>query len=214
VELCTAEFGRIAAVARGAKSAKSKWRGLLQSGEILWLELAGEGDLRRLQSAELTADAERAGPQVRTGAAYLQLLHVLEVLLKLLPRPGAAEPALFAATVATLRALGSHGNPLALRHFEWQLLAACGQALPLARLLATCSQPLDEVFASFSAERGLRLTDPNEGCSLAALQRCSSGIATASDERALKRVLLPAMQELLGGQRLSSHAWLAARTGK
>src|SRR5262245_64871498 len=64
LELLTEEHGRIGAVARGARQAHSRWRGLLQPFRPLLLSWSGRGELATLTGAEpaspaLTIPAER-----------------------------------------------------------------------------------------------------------------------------------------------------------
>ncbi len=131
VEAFTAQYGRVAMVARGAKRPRSELRGLLQAFQPLALSFAGAGELKTLQRAQW-----RGGQAPPQGSALLCGFYLNELLLKLLLRED-AHPALFDAYASALQALA--GTPLAvaqgaiLRRFEVRLLAELGYALPLSR---------------------------------------------------------------------------------
>ena len=129
VETFTADHGRVAMVARGAKRPRSETRGLLQAFQPLTLSWAGAGELKTLLKAEWGG-----GLPLPRGAALLCGFYLNELLLKLLARedPHAAlfrdyHDALDAlCTTATVAAQGA-----ILRRFELRLLAELGYALPL-----------------------------------------------------------------------------------
>src|SRR6187431_3778228 len=129
VEAMTAEFGRVAMVARGAKRPRSELRGLLQAFQPLALSWAGTGELKTLVKAEW-----RGGLPLATGAALLCGFYLNELLLKLLPRED-PHPLLWNAYAETLLALTHDARPAAqavtLRRFEVRLLAELGYALVL-----------------------------------------------------------------------------------
>src|SRR5438067_12322007 len=80
-EMFTAEFGRVAMVARGAKRPRSELRGLLQAFQPLTLSWSGTGELKTLIKAEWRGGLPRVG-----GSALLCGFYLNELLLKLLPR--------------------------------------------------------------------------------------------------------------------------------
>jgi len=128
VEAFTAEYGRVAVVARGARRPRSDLRGLLQAFQPLLLSWSGQAELKTLLKAEWRGGLPRIG-----GSALLCGFYLNELLLKLLPRED-PHPRLYATYEAALAELaaGSDEAPV-LRRFELLLLAELGYALPLAR---------------------------------------------------------------------------------
>jgi len=81
VEAFTADYGRVAMVARGAKRPRSETRGLLQAFQPLTLSWAGTGELKTMLKAEWGG-----GLPLPRGAALLCGFYLNELLLKLLAR--------------------------------------------------------------------------------------------------------------------------------
>jgi DNA repair protein RecO (recombination protein O) len=131
VEAFTADHGRVALVARGAKRPRSETRGLLQAFQPLTLSWAGSGELKTLLKAEW-----RGGLPLPRGAALLCGFYLNELLLKLLARED-PHAALFRDYQDALVALGEKitaaEQGAVLRRFELRLLAELGYALPLTQ---------------------------------------------------------------------------------
>jgi DNA repair protein RecO (recombination protein O) len=128
VEAITAEYGRIAMVARGARRPRSELRGLLQGFQPLLLSWSGQGELKTLLRAEWRGGLPRIG-----GSALLCGFYLNELLLKLLLRED-PHPRLYARYEAALAELAAGGEEApVLRRFELLLLAELGYALPLVR---------------------------------------------------------------------------------
>ena len=129
VEAFSADYGRVAMVARGAKRPRSETRGLLQAFQPLMLSWAGGGELKTLLKAEWAG-----GLPLPRGAALLCGFYLNELLLKLLARED-PHPALFRDYEDALAALsertGAAEQGAVLRRFELRLLAELGYALPL-----------------------------------------------------------------------------------
>lgn len=139
VELFTRDFGRVAAVAKGARRPRSAMRGMLQSFQPLVGAWSGKLELKNLHSLEWGA-----GLLVLQGEALMCGFYLNELLLRLLPREDAHET-LFDYYSQALRTL-TLGNDLAttLRRFELRMLQEMGYAVPLER---------DEHEAPVEAER-------------------------------------------------------------
>jgi DNA repair protein RecO (recombination protein O) len=129
VEAFTAEHGRVAMVARGAKRPRSETRGLLQAFQPLTLSWMGGGELKTLVKAEWGG-----GLALPRGAALLCGFYLNELLLKLLARED-PHAALFHDYHDALAALSERTTAAeqgaVLRRFELRLLAELGYALPL-----------------------------------------------------------------------------------
>jgi DNA repair protein RecO (recombination protein O) len=151
VEAFTAEYGRVAVVARGARRPRSDLRGLLQAFQPLLLSWSGQAELKTLLRAEWRGGLPRIG-----GSALVCGFYLNELLLKLLPRED-SHPRLYATYEAALAELaaGSEEAPV-LRRFEIQLLAELGYALPLVREADT-GNPIDpDARYHYAFDRGAR----------------------------------------------------------
>ena len=126
VELFSQQFGRIAAVAKGARRPHSAMRGMLQSFQMLSGAWSGKNELKTLHSLDWNA-----GLTLIKGEALMCGFYMNELLLRLLPREDAHE-SLFEYYANALQTL-SNGADLAttLRRFELKLLQEMGYAVPV-----------------------------------------------------------------------------------
>ncbi len=152
VEAFTANHGRVAMVARGAKRPRSETRGLLQAFQPLTLSWAGTGELKTLMKAEW-----RGGMPLPCGSALLAGFYVNELLLKLLARED-PHPTLFAEYAAALAALterpGASEQAVVLRRFEMRLLAEMGYALALTHDVQSGEPVVPDGRYHYQFERG------------------------------------------------------------
>ena len=126
VEFFSRDFGRIAAVAKGARRPRSAMRGMLQSFQPLLAAWSGKAELRNLHALEWGE-----GLLLLNGEPLMCGFYLNELLLRLLPRED-AHVELFTYYAQTLRVLADGGEVAAvLRRFELRLLQQMGYALPL-----------------------------------------------------------------------------------
>lgn len=126
VELFSKDFGRIAAVAKGARRPRSAMRGMLQSFQTLSGAWSGKNELRTLHSLDWSA-----GLLLLQGEALMCGFYLNELLLRLLPREDAHEDLFdyYTKTLQTLMTAKDLANTL--RKFELTLLQEMGYAVPL-----------------------------------------------------------------------------------
>lgn len=150
VELFTRDFGRVAAVAKGARRPRSAMRGMLQSFQPLLGAWSGKAELKNLHSLEW---GERL--LLLQGEALICGFYLNELLLRLLPRED-EHALLFDFYGETLRQL-AEGGDLAptLRRFELKMLQEMGYAVPLLH---------DEEDAEIVAERQYRYVAERGAC--------------------------------------------------
>jgi DNA repair protein RecO (recombination protein O) len=128
VELFSRRFGRISALAKGARRPRAAMRGMLQSFQPLLATWSGKSELRNLHGVEW-----QGGLHVLHGQALICGFYLNELMLRLLPREDAHE-ALFEHYEEALRALAQESiQNVVLRRFEKRLLQELGYALPLGR---------------------------------------------------------------------------------
>ena len=126
VEAFTREFGRVAVVARGARSARSRWRNVLQPFRPLLLSWNQKNDL-----GTLTAADQVASPPALQGQCLYCGLYLNELLIRLLHR-GDPHAEVFERYRNILSELSLEASPQPLlRVFEKHLLEAIGYAMLL-----------------------------------------------------------------------------------
>lgn len=129
VELFSRDFGRVAAVAKGARRPRSAMRGMLQSFQPLIAVWSGKSELRNLHSLDWGE-----GLLLLQGEALMCGFYLNELLLRLLPREDPHQ-VLYEHYAGALRLLAA-GAPVAptLRRTELLLLKELGYAVPLEAL--------------------------------------------------------------------------------
>ena len=127
VELFSRQFGRIAAVAKGARRPRSAMRGMLQSFQPLLAAWSGKSELRNLHTLEWGE-----GLLLLQGKALMCGFYLNELLLRLLAREDPHD-LLFDYYRDALRELMLTGQDMApvLRRFELRLLQEMGYAVSL-----------------------------------------------------------------------------------
>lgn len=126
VELLTRDFGRVAAVAKGARRPRSAMRGMLQSFQPLVGAWSGKAELKNLHSLEWGESL-----LLLKGEALMCGFYLNELMLRLLPRED-EHAMLFDYYGRTLRILAADGDlPATLRRFELRMLQEMGYAVPL-----------------------------------------------------------------------------------
>jgi DNA repair protein RecO (recombination protein O) len=192
VELFSREFGRIAAVAKGARRPRSAMRGMLQSFQPLLGAWSGKAELKTMHSLEWGA-----GLLLLQGEALMCGFYLNELMLRLLPREDPHQ-ALFDYYTEALKTLASGADYAStLRRFELRLLQELGYALPL--LQDEYGQDLKvELSYYYVAERGACRTKPMQQNSvqlsgltlLAMATEDYTSIQTQQQAKQLMRMLL------------------------
>jgi len=192
VEAFARNSGRTGLVARGARSARNRLRGVLQPFQPVLLSFSERGELGTLTAAEA------GGPPVALrGEAVFSGWYLNELMLRLLQRRD-PHPQLFDHYGEALAALPGSGAVAALRRFEKRLLAELGYGLQLP-------EPVErDRWYAFDPESGLRLAEPGPsnycGESLRAL---AEGIFDTDESlRDARRLLRVALAPHLGDRKL------------
>jgi DNA repair protein RecO (recombination protein O) len=165
LEFFTPEYGRLGVIAKGMKTRKSNWRGLLQPFQPLLISWNQHGELGTLTAAESQGPSLIVAPEFIASGFYLN-----EIIMRLVDRyEGQLE--LFGCYDDTLRNMANIDRSaedksvqleIILRKFEVQLLAALGYGLVLDReaITGTTVQPgLEYVY---QLEHGPVLVAANE----------------------------------------------------
>lgn len=207
VEAFTREHGRIAVVARGAKSARSRWRNVLQPFRPLLISWNQKTDL-----GTLTAADQVASPPAMQGQALFCGLYLNELLMRLLHR-GDPHIEVFERYRQALAELTAEASPQPLlRVFEKHLLEAIGYAMLLDREYDTGTGIEPQSWYMYKPDRGPVLhSGPGKG-------RISGVALLALHTESLQVEVLPELRMLmrsvigyhLGGKPLASLSLFSA----
>lgn len=200
LEVFSKEHGRLGLVARGARSAKSRWRGQLQGFTPLLLSWSLRGELGTLTDLEMQGLSGACGGRQLLSACYLN-----ELIMRLTTRHD-PHPMLFDAYAEALGKLGANEEP-ALRLFEKRLLQELGYGLLLDREADTGLPVSADSHYEYRLERGPVRCDNND-CSGLVL-RGSSLLALANGTlddpvtgREIKQLMRAALSLYLGSRPL------------
>lgn len=200
VEAFCHNHGRVGLVARGARGAKARLRGVLQPFQPLLLSFTEGGELGTLTGAE----ADGPAPALR-GEAIFSGWYLNELVLRLLQRRD-PHPGLFEHYARALATLAGQGAAAGLRLFEKHLLGELGYGLQLP-------EPVQrDRWYAFDPERGLRLAEPGPdrycGESLQAL--AEETLDTPESLRDARRLMREALAPHLGDRKLRTPEMLRA----
>lgn len=202
LDVFSRSHGRLGLVARGARAAKSRWRGQLQGFMPLALSWSQRGELGTLTGLESRGVKVPVAGRLLGSACYLN-----ELIMRLVTRHD-PHPGLFAAYEQSLQRLAGNEEP-ALRCFEKCLLQELGYGLLLDRE-ADSGLPVraDGVY-EYRLEGGPVRCDNEPGQGL--VLRGSSLLALAADRledplacREVKPLMRAALALYLGGRPLRS----------
>ena len=121
LDFLTPDFGRLSAISRGGRSAKSRTKSLLQPFTPIHISLSGKSELKTLRNVEL-----RQGILALKGERLFSAMYMNEIIVRLF-QSHEADPGFFIAYEDTLRRLVAEESPEpVLRHFELSLLDTLG----------------------------------------------------------------------------------------
>ena len=123
VDFFCLEFGRVAAVARGVRSAKSTKKAYLQPFQPLQFSLTGRAELKNLGKLEASDNA-----LVLKGQAMFCGMYLNEIINRVMPKEMPAVELFKAYLVALTQLAEQHDQEIVLREFEFALLQELGQS--------------------------------------------------------------------------------------
>ncbi len=186
VESFTRAHGRVALVARGAKSPRSRWRNVLQPFRPLllsWNQKTGLGTL--------TAADQVASPPPLQGQSLYCGMYLNELLMRLLHRDD-PHAEVFECYRHALSELVQDASPQALlRVFEKHLLEAIGYAMLLDREIGSGTEIKPQNWYVYKPDQGPVLhTGPGQG-------RISGSALLALHTESLQPEVLPELRALM-----------------
>ncbi len=208
LELLTEREGRVAAVARGVRAARSKVAGHVRPFAEIYVSWLGRGDLKTVKKLDFPPRSVSL-----TGDQLMMGLYVNELLIRLLGKHDPVDEIFVAYRALLLDLEAGEGTP-ALRRFELLLLTALGYGISFDHD-AESGDPIEAGSNyRFAPEQGfLRVA---ESCPpVAAGERelirghdlkaiVDGQLEDPAVDRALKRVVRSALNALLGGRPLRS----------
>ena len=127
LDLFSRDFGRVSAVARGARAERSRLRGVLQAFTPLFISWLGRSDLLTLVHAEIASP-----PLYFSGVRIFSGLYLNELVLRLLPKGDPFSEIFDSYRLALVElTLPDVSEASLLRRFELDLLRALGYELVL-----------------------------------------------------------------------------------
>ncbi|MCF6264410.1 MAG: DNA repair protein RecO [Xanthomonadales bacterium] len=211
IDVYSRDYGRIGLVARGARSGKSRWRGVMQPFRQLDFSWSKRGSLGTLTGL----DIDIGWPELSGKTLYCGL-YLNELLIRL-SRSEDPDENLYQAYGRAIHELSALSDPrLALRRFEKQLLESLGFALPLLSEAAGGKYEGSAVDAA-----SFYTFDPHSGpsrCQTTTGREVFSGellLALADNDYTnpkclaqMRRLLQTALKLQLGGRELASQKML------
>ena len=203
LDIVTRDHGRIAVVARGSRSAKSKLAGILRPFMPLRVSWVSKSDLGTLTGAEAGGAPCGIG-----GDSLLSAYYVNELLLNFLHRAD-AQPEIFALYEQVLHALARSATPAAsLRSFELEFLSLLGYALNLDHAAGSHEALDSDRYYEYRIEQGPVPVERNNGRTVFAGKTLLAIAARQFEDtevlRAANRLLRAVIDWHLGGRELKS----------
>lgn len=208
VDFFCVDFGRVRAVAKGARRAGSKTRALLQPFQPLLISLSGKTDLKTLVTIETSVNALRL-----QGTRLFSGLYVNELIVRLLTYQESNHDLYRSYQEAIVALSGERDLQTILRKFELELLEALGYGVDLQSDCYSAQAINDQDYYLFHPEVGFEclqaanLEQRNNpaifhGAALLALRQGQLGDRNHSN--AARRLTRMALQTHLGDKPLAS----------
>lgn len=207
LDLFCLEYGRIRAIAKGARSEKSKYRPHLQLFHPILVSYSGKGEVKTVNNVEASAGAIRL-----EGESLFSGLYLNELLTRLLHQH-VEHGELFRAYQETLLSLRQTDviEPV-LRRFELTLLAELGYAINLEADCRSHNAIEEDACYRFTPDVGFERAKSNgadspklfPGAHIIALRKGELNDSEAA--RSAKRLLRAAINAHLGDKPLNSRS--------
>jgi len=203
LDVLTRDHGKVAVVARGSRSSKSRLAGILRPFMPLRVSWVAKSDLGTLTGAEA------AGPPANLrGDALLSAYYVNELMLHFLHRHD-PQPEIYELYTEVIPRLGSSDNLASiLRAFELELLGLLGYAVSLDKQAGTHQDVEPERNYEYRVEQGPVPVDRSEGSLVFDGETLLAIGAGRFDDagvlRAANRLLREVVDHHLGGKELRS----------
>lgn len=223
IDFLTLDYGRVRAIAKGARRQKSRSRSLLQLFTPVLVSLSGRSDIKTVTAVEA-----QSGPIQLQGVKLFSGMYMNELLVRLLQNQEeqqglyrAYQDALLGlqGSIAAQSENDSQAVELVLRRFELSLLTELGYALDLFEDCQDHQPIAAQNYYAFHPDTGFTANLPGEES--AAEERVFLGqhlidlrefsFVDAQSARSAKRLLRLALNAHLGDKPLASRSLFAMR---
>ncbi|MBI3561354.1 MAG: DNA repair protein RecO [Gammaproteobacteria bacterium] len=199
IEVLSQQQGRIGLLAKGARTPKSPFYGVLQPFNPLYIHYAGSGELALLYKAETMP----AGPGLH-GEQLFHGIYFNELLMRLLHRHD-PHAGLFILYRDSLQQLATHPQPeVVLRYFEVQLLEQLGYGLNLTTDCVTSIPVQSDQQYHYQLEQGPRRAGVSPSTALVVAGHTLLALATraliTAEQRSQAKALMRTVLEYYLGQ--------------
>ena len=209
VDFFCLDYGRVRAVAKGARRPKSRTRSQLQPFQPLLITLSGRSEVKTVNAVEFSVP-----PFSLTGMKLFSALYMNELLVRLLQFHESHTPLYQNYQRSLVQLHGSEDIAAVLRRFELDLLRELGYQLDLHHEMDSDRPVIAEALYQFLPESGFQrlsaVSPDNNGLStvfhghdLIALRE--SDFKSRSAAAAAKRLTRMALKVHLGDKPLLSH---------
>ncbi len=214
VDFITQDHGRISAVAKGVRNAKSKNRALLQPFVPLLVNLSGKSELKTLGRVE-----PQANPFVLKHKALFSAMYMNELIMRLIHKQE-PDPDIFELYADSLKMLSASTElePV-LRCFELDLLEQLGYGIDFSNVNSLAVADADERWYHYHQEAGFEQVPHAEGQREKYYSESELILISSRDfsapltQKTAKRLLRTALASHLGEKPLASRSLFRKKTG-
>ena len=200
LELFTKNYGRVGALARGARQLSPKGgKDMLAMGALYLADLGGSGELLQLKRYEICATAPTL-----VGERSLALMYINELIIALLPR-GDAHDRLFSHYQSSIQSIAFSELGAHLRGFERTLLEELGYGIDFAS--AVTGEPITiTAWYRLDPDAGFIATqaDAMGAITGTAILELDSGCFSKTHRSTTRAIMRQLISERLGGKTLKS----------
>ena len=214
VELFTRSFGRVNAVAKGAKRPKSPLRSILTPASKLSISLSGKNELKNLSSVEVSEHFN-----LTEGIAIHSLMYINELILKATEKEDPHQK-VFDIYETLLKNLSQNRDRVVLekllRDFELSLLQEMGYGIDLSRDAQTNKIIDKKKFYIFNPDRGFLETEENfrnksTFCGTDIINFSESNFEKKTTRDSAKIIMRKALDYHLGNKTLNTRKYLSTK---
>ena len=159
VDFFTRSYGRLNAIAKGAKRPKSRLRSVLTPASKLSVSLSGKSELKTLSSVEIIDHFE-----LNNGVSFNSIIYVNELIIKATEKED-PHAVIFDDYEILLKKLSNQSDQVDLeqnlRNFELNLLQEMGYGIDLSRDAETNKKIEEGFFYRFYPDKGFAIDKAN-----------------------------------------------------
>ncbi len=211
VDIFSEEYGRLTLLSKGARSARSHLKSVLQPFTPLLMKWSGKGEMKTLRQAE----AISLGLPL-TGITLYSAMYVNELLARVIPVE-VAHPGLFLDYLQALTELAQTSNPEpALRRFELALLSNLGYGVDFLHCAGTGDAVEPTMTYRYREQKGFIASVRRDNLTFLGEELIAISerrFVTKEQLQAAKRFTRIALKPYIGSKPLKSRELFISKTG-